>query len=296
MTHTVTATIIEDLAVYGSAPCEEKATWDAPESDHLHTLMEHLMDNITEVFADSCLELDTPDVLWNLINVFHRKAQKLEHALDANILRQRSLSEQQGGSEIASHELETAHAEGISLQNRLTAIEAMREHGAEIFTQLTGDVWMPRSGSMMNRSTMTASMIDSRDFANAQKLAKSKALLPEGKKIILAGGACDDVNRIYAVLDKTREKLSERGEQMVLVHGGAKGAEHIAATWAKNRNVQQIICKPDWNKHNKAAPFKRNDAMLAMLPHGLIMVNAESGIHQQLLREAKRLGITIKLA
>lgn len=296
MTYTVTAAILEDLAVYGTAPAEEKASWDAPDADHLHTLAEHLIDNIAEVFADSCLELDTSDVLWNLVNVFHRKAQKLEHALDTNILRQRALSEQQDGSEIASHELETAHAEGISIQNRLTAMETLREHSAEVFMQHTGDVWMPRSGSMIHRTAMTASMIDARDFANAQKLVKSKALLPEGKKIIFAGGNCSDITRIYAVLDKTREKLAERGEQMVLVHGGGKGAEHIAATWAKNRNVQQIVFKPDWTKHSKAAPFKRNDVMLALLPHGLIMVNPDSGIHQQLLREAKRLGITIKIA
>lgn len=296
MTHTVTATILEDLAVYGAIPAEEKASWEAPDTDHLHSLANGLVDNISEVFADTCLELDTPDVLWNLVNLFHRKAQKLEHALDANILRQRSLSEQQDGSEIASYELETAHTEGVSLQNRLTAMETLRDQGAEIFMQHTGDAWMPHSGSTLNRKTMTASMIDARDFANAQKLVKTKTLLPEGRKIILAGGDCIDISRIYTVLDKTREKLAERGEHMVLVHGGGKGAEHIAATWAKNRNIQQIVCKPDWAKHNKAAPFKRNDTMLAMLPHGLIMVNPDSGIHEQLLREAKRLGITIKIA
>ena len=54
---------------------------------------------------------------------------------------------------------------------------------------------------------------------------------------------------------------------MVLLHGGSpKGAELIAAKWASNRKVTQIPFKPDWTKHAKAAPFKRNDAMLAVMP------------------------------
>ena len=58
---------------------------------------------------------------------------------------------------------------------------------------------------------------------------------------------------------------------MVLLHGGSpKGAELIAAKWATNRKVPQIAFKPEWTKHAKAAPFKRNDAMLAVLPIGVM--------------------------
>ena len=60
---------------------------------------------------------------------------------------------------------------------------------------------------------------------------------------------------------------------MVLLHGGSpKGAERIAACWADNRKVPQIAFKPDWTKHAKAAPFKRNDAMLEALPIGVMVV------------------------
>jgi hypothetical protein len=37
---------------------------------------------------------------------------------------------------------------------------------------------------------------------------------------------------------------------------------HWILKWATNRKVPQIAFKPDWTKHAKAAPFKRNDAML----------------------------------
>ncbi len=58
---------------------------------------------------------------------------------------------------------------------------------------------------------------------------------------------------------------------MALLHSrSAKGAELIAAKWADNRKVTQIAFKPDWNKHTKAAPFKRNDVTLYTMPIDII--------------------------
>ncbi|MFX6330989.1 DUF2493 domain-containing protein, partial [Acinetobacter baumannii] len=80
---------------------------------------------------------------------------------------------------------------------------------------------------------------------------------------------------------------------MVLLHGGSpKGAELIASKWAANRKVPQIAFKPDWTRHNKAAPFKRNDAMLETLPIG-VMVVPGSGIQGNLADKARRLGIPV---
>ena len=80
---------------------------------------------------------------------------------------------------------------------------------------------------------------------------------------------------------------------MVLLHGGSpKGAERIAACWADNRKVPQIAFKPDWTKHAKAAPFKRNDQMLDVLPIGVIVFPG-SGIQDNLADKAKKLGIPV---
>src|SRR5215472_14233553 len=68
-------------------------------------------------------------------------------------------------------------------------------------------------------------------------------------------------------LDKTRAKHPD----MVLLHGGSpRGAERIAACWADNRKVPQVVYRPDWTRHRNAAPFKRNDQMLDVLPVGVI--------------------------
>ena len=80
---------------------------------------------------------------------------------------------------------------------------------------------------------------------------------------------------------------------MVLIHGKSpKGAEKIASLWAKNRNVPQIGFAPDWTKHGRAAPFKRNDEMLQIVPKGVLHFPG-TGINDNLADKAKKLGIPV---
>ena len=80
---------------------------------------------------------------------------------------------------------------------------------------------------------------------------------------------------------------------MVLLHGASpKGAEFIAARWADARRVTQITFKPDWTRHAKAAPFKRNDQLLQTLPIGVIVFPG-SGTTDNLADKAKIMGIPV---
>ena len=133
-------------------------------------------------------------------------------------------------------------------------------------------------------------MIDSRDFIAARRRADTELLLPKGPKIAFSGGAdYADAKLIWAVLDKVLAKHPD----MVLIHGGTpKGAEKAAACWADHRKVTQIAFKPDWAADGKAAPFKRNDRMLEIVPAGVIVFPG-SGITGNLADKAKRLGIPV---
>ena len=129
-----------------------------------------------------------------------------------------------------------------------------------------------------------------RDFIAAKRRAETEPLLPKGPKIAFTGGTdCNDHARIWDALDKVRAKHPD----MVLVHGGSpKGAEKIASLWADHRTVPQIVFKPDWTRHKNAAPFKRNDAMLDILPIGVIAFPG-SGITQNLADKARGMGIPV---
>jgi hypothetical protein len=109
-------------------------------------------------------------------------------------------------------------------------------------------------------------------------------------KIAFTGGLdFNDHRAIWDLLDKALAKHPD----MVLLHGGSpKGAERIAACWADNRKAPQIVFKPDWARHAKAAPFKRNDQMLETLPIGVIVFPG-SGISANLADKARKLGIPV---
>jgi hypothetical protein len=173
---------------------------------------------------------------------------------------------------------------------RRNSFEFIRDAAAELYGLHTGQAWRPRTGSMVNRATMTAAMIDSREFINARRRADAQVLLPKGTRIAFAGGvACNDHHRIWAVLDKVMAKHSD----MVLLHGGTpRGAEKIATCWADARKVSQVVFKPDWTRHQKAAPFKRNDQLLEALPIGVVVFPG-SGVTDNLADKAKAMGIPL---
>jgi len=80
---------------------------------------------------------------------------------------------------------------------------------------------------------------------------------------------------------------------MILLHGATPtGAERIAACWARDRDVPQKPYKPDWERHKKAAPFKRNDAMLEAMPKGVIVFPG-TGIQDNLADKARKMGIPL---
>jgi hypothetical protein len=191
---------------------------------------------------------------------------------------------------VKSVELERLTAEGLTLTESRNVYEYMRDRAAEHYAAETGSCWMPRTGSRVSHRNLTSAVVDSREFLAAERRQKNELHCPKGTRIALAGGQdYQDVSRIFAALDKVREKHPD----MVLLHGGApKGAELIAAKWADNRGVAQVVFRPDWNRHNRAAPFKRNDAMLEMMPKGIVAFPG-NGITDNLVDKARKLGIKV---
>ena len=281
---------ITELQLHGYRPFQDEPDpRPLPEVRLIAGAIADIFDALIVSLRDTRLEPDLDDLLWSTVHLFHRATARIERELDSNEQAQRRGQREQDGSEIRSVELERLIAEGLTLIERRNVMEYFRDQASEHFAKHTGSNWQPRSGSMVSHRTMTAAMIDSRDFIAAKRRAETEVMLPLGPKIAFTGGLdFNDHHLIWDKLDHVRAKHPD----MVLLHGGSpKGAECIASRWADHRKVPQIAFKPDWAQ-GKAAPFKRNDAMLEALPIG-VLVTPGSGIQANLADKARRLGIPV---
>ena len=282
--------VLQELQLYGYRPFEDEPDpRPLPEGDRVAGAIADIFDALVSTMEDTRLEPDLDDLLWSTVNLFHRATERIERELDDNEQGQRRLQREQDGSEVKSVELERLLAEGQTLIERRDAFELMRDQAVDHFERQTGSSWKPRSGSKVNHRNMTAAMIDSRDFIAAKRRAETEIMLPAGPKIAFSGGDSTDHKLIWAKLDQIHAKHRD----MVLMHGGSlKGAEKIASRRAETRKVPQVAFRPDWTKHAKAAPFKRNDAILAVMPIG-VLIFPGTGIQDNLADKARKLGIPV---
>lgn len=286
-----TAHLLDELALYGHRPGQDEPDpRPLPEADAVRAELGAIVDGFAAMLTGTRLEDDLDDLLWSFVSLFHRKIGRIERDLDANEQAQRRSQIEQNGSEVRSVELERLIDQGLGLVERRNAFEFCRDHAAEHYEAVTGSLWRPRSGSMVNHRALTSAMIDSREFIAAQRRAEAQLLAPAGSRIAFTGGSdFNDHQRIWAALDKVRAKHPD----MVLLHGGSpRGAERIAACWADSRKIVQVAFKPDWNRHRNAAPFKRNDQMLDALPIGVVVFPG-SGISANLADKARKMGIPV---
>jgi len=290
-----TAHLLDELQLFGwRANGDEPDPRLLPDAITAQGAVADMADALVATFSETRLEDDLEALLWSLVYLFHRQTGVADRALDRNEQRQRDSQRDQDGSEIRSVELERLIAEGLSLVERRNAYEFLRDEAAKHFEIACGHAWKPRSGSRASRrlsaTKLTAAVIDSRDFIAAKRRAEIEPLTPSGAKIAFAGGPdCNEVAAIWSALDRVHAKHPD----MVLLHGGTpRGAEKIAACWAEKRKVAQIVFKPDWARHAKAAPFRRNDDLLEALPIGLVVFPG-AGVTDNLADKAKRLGIPL---
>ena len=288
-----TATICENLAVFGGAPergePDSRVVWD--EDEATFALAEAIRIIVQGVTLDGTqMEDEREPIMWGLVNWIHAQSQRLNRAVDRIIPDMQDLQKAQDGSEVKAHELETLTDRAHNLGDRRDAFEKLRDLAGDAYRLETGDVWRPRHGSHVSHTgTLTSAAIDARDFQRARKEREIDAHLPDGTLIAVTGGkTVTDADAIWTALDKVRAKYPD----MVLVHGGGPGVEKVAASWADARGVKQVVCRPNWNAHGKAAPFRRNEEIVNLVPRGIVAFPG-SGITANLVDKARQAGIPI---
>ena len=289
----VTATVCEQAALFGATPeRDEFDTRDIWDADEAICAMQEAFGLLADAVAPDGLQIadERESLLWGFVNMLDAQTQRLDRAADKLMPELRDLQREQDGTEIKSFELELKTDRAQNLTARRDAFETLRDAAAESYRDVTGTTWRPRRGSHVSQTgTLTSAAIDARDYMRAKKDRKTAAHLPQGTLVAIAGGKdVTDPGAVFDRLDKVRAKYAD----MVLVHGGGPGVERIAAQWAEKNGVHQVVCKPDWDRHGRAAPFRRNDELLNLLPKGVIAFPG-SGITENLVDKARQLGIPV---
>ena len=289
-----TAAICEQAQLFGATPergeFDPREVWDA---DDATAAVSEAFRIVAEGVAPDGFQLadERESLLWGFVHMLDAQVRRLDRAVDRLSPELRDLQSAQDGTEVKSRELELVIDRAQNLGDRRDAFEKMRDAVAGQYRAETGEVWRPRHGSHTSQTgKLTAASIDARDFMRARKDRETRAHLPEGTLVAIAGGKdVRDPGAVIARLDNVKAKYDD----IILAHGGGPGVERIAARWAEQNGVHQVVCKPDWTRHKRAAPFRRNEELLNLLPKGVIAFPG-SGITDNLVDRARQLGIPVQ--
>ena len=106
---------------------------------------------------------------------------------------------------------------------------------------------------------------------------------------------------VYAALDGIRRRIGEGADpDMLVIHGGARGADRLAGEWAKARGVGVDVFPAEWDRYGPSAGFRRNEWMLREgrpdLVAGFPAREVASNGTRHMLDLAARAGVAVEVA
>ena len=87
-----------------------------------------------------------------------------------------------------------------------------------------------------------------------------------------------------------RKAIEIWGEPHEVVSGGARGADTMAAQWARHNGIKIREFRPDWQKHGKAAGIIRNKNIIGAATHVLAFPSKSGKGTQNSIKLAKDRG------
>lgn len=69
----------------------------------------------------------------------------------------------------------------------------------------------------------------------------------------------------YPKLCERLDYFLQHKQDVVIVSGGARGADSLAEEYAQSRGFRSVVIKANWNKYGKSAGFRRNRQMFEFI-------------------------------
>lgn len=113
-------------------------------------------------------------------------------------------------------------------------------------------------------------------------------------RVAVCGGRnLEDLGTVWSALDVVRADIERVGIEMSLVHGGCRGADKLAASWAVYNQIDCTEVAADWNQHGrKAGPIRNQLIIDDYAPHSLVVFKGGLGT-ADMVRRARKAGVQL---
>ncbi len=116
---------------------------------------------------------------------------------------------------------------------------------------------------------------------------------PKAFRILVCGGRdWSNQTMTTGVLDGFREQYHEKDKPIVIVEGGAQGADTLAKEYAIKHDIPFEEYRAEWNKYGRAAGPVRNSQMLNSGIDVVIAFPGGRGTHDT-IGKAEKMGIRV---
>lgn len=114
-------------------------------------------------------------------------------------------------------------------------------------------------------------------------------------KVLVCGSRLwRDSDLVYRHLDR----LGQQHGPLIVIHGGATGADTAAACWGRDRAARVLCYEADWSRYGPRAGPIRNSEMLEERPDQVLAFTKDLGRSRgtaDTVRKARRLGILVQV-
>lgn len=110
--------------------------------------------------------------------------------------------------------------------------------------------------------------------------------------IVCGGRNFSDRDLVWSTLDELRITIPH--DALIIVHGGARGADSLAREWCIERSVPFENVPADWRSHGKSAGPIRNQRMIDQFGPSLVVAFPGGSGTADMVRKAHRHGIKIQ--
>lgn len=269
---------------------DEPTPTEMPDPDMARRAVEMAIGTIFDCLKETRMEEFARQLAWGMVNSFHMTARIAEGREDEAAKKLGEMARNYDPSEIYANELEETQMLCQTLQGCREALEAMRDHAADVYRVETGKPFTATRGSQVSKNGVTASQVQARDFLASRAKERRAQFQPKGPMVVVSGGqdGWHDHTMIWAMLDEVKARIPN----MVLATTGMrKGVDAMACAWAQANAINAVLFVPD-RKLGKRAAFVRNEKLVNMRPVEAIVCEG-SGVQANLAQRLRAAGVPL---